>query len=342
MIQGIPMKCSVLFLLLWFGTGLKPTFANPHGDVVPTDGENRPEQADGSAPGIRLFPATVRLTFGVPALDITLDVDGTDEEHRIRSNTSPNLGIEGFYAGFGLGVSYRTEPAAESIDARGKTAYRDYQFYYYGKRIGGSAFYQDYTGFYVEPEGGRDQCDSAPGCQLLPQLSMTNYGLTGYFVFSPRFSLRAAFKQTARQIGSAGSWLLMVNTNRLTLDNPTPLPPPRWAPQLGDVVGLNKAEFYNAGLSGGYGYTFAGERWFASPVLFAGGSYQHRQYTDFGGRHSDSSVAANVVIKLAAGYHGDRHILGLVALMNSVTAGIGDLGLQWFSGTVEFFYGIHF
>jgi hypothetical protein len=324
----------------WAQPNLDAPVGPPSLDHKTSDGGQ--QHTPGKAEYVKSFPGTIRLVFALPALDIRLDTEAIKKNYEIQSNASLDVGIDGSYNGFGLGISYRTEPDDESIKVRGKTTYEDYQIYYYGERFGASVFYQDYTGFYVDPTGSDDACEGPEGCLRLPDLSMTNYGANLYYVFSPGFSLAAAFKQTARQRVSAGSWLVMVVADRLTLTKPSPIPPMEWADDLGDVAGLTDATFSSLGLAGGYGYTFAGKRWSASPMVLVGGSLQHQRYRDSGGEHSGYRGAINVTVKLAAGYHGDRHLAGVVALLHSQTSQIEELQLQWFGGTVEFYYGIHF
>jgi len=326
-----------LYTLCWAEpqTGTSPNASVPDGgDGV--KGQTDKGEKEGDVQYIQHYGGTVRFLFALPNLDLKLGLVDGDKKYSIHSNTSPDIGIDASYKGFGFGISYRTEPESESIEKRGQTTYRDYQFYYYGEQLGASVFYQDYQGFYV------NRCEEADECVKLPDLGMTNYGMNLYYVFSPKFSLKSAFKQTARQRISAGSWLAMIVGDRLSFRDTSPIPPSAWADELGDVAGLIEAELTNLGLGGGYGYTFAGERWYASPILLAGGALQHQRYTDRGGRHSGYRGALTVNVKIAAGYHGDRHLVGVVGLLHSQSSVIDGLELQWFGSMVELYYGFHF
>ncbi|WP_315189341.1 DUF4421 family protein [Capnocytophaga sputigena] len=81
-----------------------------------------------------------------------------------------------------------------------KTRSIDIQAHKYGKRILIDAYYQDYTGFYIDRGKG--------SYTLFPTLSTQQIGVESTYVWrADKFSARAAFEQSECQVKSAGSLL---------------------------------------------------------------------------------------------------------------------------------------
>ena len=80
----------------------------------------------------------------------------------------------------------------------------DFQMHKYGKRLLIDGYYQDYRGFYTQQEQNGKKAYT-----LFPDLTVKRWGVDGTYVLNnKRFSLRAAFEQSEKQIKSAGSLLL--------------------------------------------------------------------------------------------------------------------------------------
>lgn len=76
----------------------------------------------------------------------------------------------------------------------------DFQAHKYGKRILIDAYYQDYTGFYINKRNGN--------YDLYPTLSTQQVGVESTYIWrADKFSARAAFEQSELQVKSAGSLL---------------------------------------------------------------------------------------------------------------------------------------
>ena len=77
----------------------------------------------------------------------------------------------------------------------------DFQIHRYGKKVLIDGYYQDYRGFFLERKNKE--------YILFPDLAVKRWGVEGTYVLrNKRFSMRAAFEQSEKQIKSAGSMLL--------------------------------------------------------------------------------------------------------------------------------------
>lgn len=104
--------------------------------------------------------------------------------------------------GMNLLVSFSVFPLKTDTDL--STSITDFQMHKYGKKLLLDGYYQDYRGFFTQ----RKQ-DGKKVYTLFPNLTVKRWGLDGTYVLrNKRFSLRAAFEQSEKQIKSAGSLLL--------------------------------------------------------------------------------------------------------------------------------------
>ena len=112
---------------------------------------------------------------------------------------SLGLGI-GLRKILGLNVLYAQNLFRLKNKTNLKTRSIDIQAHKYGKRILIDAYYQDYTGFYIDR--GKENYT------LFPTLSTQQIGVESTYVWrADKFSARAAFEQSERQVKSAGSLL---------------------------------------------------------------------------------------------------------------------------------------
>ena len=100
----------------------------------------------------------------------------------------------------GLNVLYAQNLFRLKNETNLKTRSIDIQTHKYGKRILIDAYYQDYTGFYIDKGKG--------DYTLFPTLSTQQIGVESTYVWrANKFSARATFEQNERQVKSAGSLL---------------------------------------------------------------------------------------------------------------------------------------
>ncbi len=126
----------------------------------------------------------------------------------------------------------------------GKTSSTDFQVHRYGRKFVTDIYFQRYKGFFAMD--GKDT-------KLFPAMKINQMGLEQTYVFNhTRFSLKAAFERSERQLQSAGSFLLGANVY--------------WH-QLRDFEGFDGNFVQNLdnlqiGAQGGYAHSWAlGQHW---------------------------------------------------------------------------------
>nr|WP_314289985.1 DUF4421 family protein [uncultured Capnocytophaga sp.] len=139
-------------------------------------------------------------------------------------------------------------------DTNLKTRSLDLQAHKYGKRILIDAYYQDYTGFYINNGKGN--------YTLFPTLSTQQIGLESTYVWrADKFSARAAFEQSERQVKSAGSLLFGSGFywHRIEPD------------AKNESVSNEAFENFQIGFHGGYAYSWvASQHWLITGSFIAG------------------------------------------------------------------------
>ena len=135
-----------------------------------------------------------------------------------------------------------------------KTRSIDIQAHKYGKRILIDAYYQDYTGFYIDR--GKENYT------LFPTLSTQQIGVESTYVWrADKFSARAAFEQRECQVKSAGSLLFGSGFywHRIEPDAKT------------ENVSTEAFENFQIGFHVGYGYSWvAGKHWLLIGAFIGG------------------------------------------------------------------------
>ncbi|MDL2264878.1 DUF4421 domain-containing protein [Parabacteroides sp. OttesenSCG-928-G21] len=228
-------------------------------------------------------------------------------EHEISKNESvtyePNTPI-----GIGFGITYKEFSLTGGIafdflrdKNLGKTRSLDFQYHYYGERFLADVFFQQYKGYYVLKEDDPLQVD------LYPDISVTQYGFLGHYVFNhKKFSYPAAFYQTKRQLKSAGSFQVGGGFyyNRLSADSSL-------------VINTdNRHSNYQININGGYAHTFVIKRdFFVSFGLSAGISLGAASLNGF---FKNIEVSPSLLPRFSAGYNAEKWSLGVNFVINRI------------------------
>ena len=154
----------------------------------------------------------------------------------------------------GLNVLYAQNLFRLKNETNLKTRSIDIQAHKYGKRILIDAYYQDYTGFYIDRGKGN--------YTLFPTLSTQQIGVESTYVWrADKFSARATFEQSELQVKSAGSLLFGSGFywHRIEPDAKT------------ENVSSEAFENFQIGFHVGYGYSWvAGKHWLLTGAFIGG------------------------------------------------------------------------
>ncbi len=227
----------------------------------------------------------------------------SDKESIVYKPNSPvGMGLSFAYRNFSLsgGMSFNFMRDKK----RGKTKAIDFQYHYYGKKFIFDLFLQDYKGFYTGENG--------KVLVMYPDIRLTQYGLYGQYVFNhKKFSYRAAFNQSERQLKSAGSFQLGGGFyyNQVRSDSSLVM------------YGKNDLNNYQISISGGYAYVWVIKK---NYLISAGMAFGIN--IGFGDTHESKKVevSPSMFPRISAGYNGNNWSLGLSFVVNRMYVAHND------------------
>jgi hypothetical protein len=255
------------------------------------------------------------------------EVSGTGFRYDIRPNVNiaQKFGIA--YRFIAFSYSFHTPVFSDNNDnsLKGKTKAFTMGINLYGRHLGQTLQMKKTKGYYLQNTDeyvpgwieGRDPYILFPD-QLVYKLS----GSTIY-KFNPRLSLKSFATQTELQRRSAGSFLVTLHYNLLTVDNRSK-DPQQQSSQRSVQLGSQ--------LTAGYTHTFViAGKWYASAGLDLGGGFN---YTELRTSFRDSSVNSyytDPVLRMDAilglGYNSVRFFFGAQAATNSTAENQDNTGV---------------
>lgn len=217
------------------------------------------------------------------AQTLTTDSAGHSSMNYIaRGNNS--TGISFAYDKISFSLASSVEATESDVLRKGISKTKNLSFSINSKRYRLEAAYRKYTGFYDNYTGSRDTnfvIDSSAFYQN-PTMYSKAFRLKGFYFFNKkqRFSYGAAFNNTARQLKTAGSFLLISNAYGFSLGSDTSFLAPGTSPSYPQWESWNK--FKTLGLSCNLGYTvnlILFKRLFANFTGTLGLELQNLQYS---------------------------------------------------------------
>lgn len=234
---------------------------------------------------------------------------GNIEKIIYRPNVNLRIGIAGFYKWFGLALSLENFFSFLDKEIYGSTSSIDLRINGFGRRIAGEAFFQKYTGFFIQTPKKDDGT-----YYLLPDMSTFSIGLSGYWIYNPeRFSIRAAFIQTERQKKSAGSLLVRPFFLYYQITSDQGIIPGDLIRQYNIPASkmITQGEFYAIGLSPGYNYTWVFlKNFYVSCTIFPGVAAQFYNFKNATKTWNDFEFSFKLGGRIAAGYNSDKWFIG--------------------------------
>lgn len=210
----------------------------------------------------------------------------------------------------GLGLSVRNSVLSFSYGygfdfmkekSKGKTKSMDFQYHYYARKFILDAYVQRYKGFYVS-----DDKDNLISIQ--PNLKAELYGLSGQYILNnKKFSGKAAFNQTEKQLKSAGSFLVgaQVYVTRVKPDS--------------SFLSKNNFDLRNFqfGVSGGYAHIWViKQNWSIALSATAGINMGNEKFSNFG--KSKIEVYPSFSPRFIAAYNCESWAISAGAVFNAL------------------------
>ncbi len=258
---------------------------------------------------------TVRVSGIRPTLNLAVERDS--EEIIFLPNTLANGKVGVSYMGFGFSFGTELDGSQKDESEYGKTEYLDYRLNYFKRHLGVRAYFQKYSGFYLENPGdyGNIAGDSTAKRK---DLKIMNTGLNLFYIFSDSFSLNSSFTQTEKQLKSGGSFLAMASFSRVDIDSDRSLIPPAREDNFADDRGYRGGRHTGVALAPGAGYTLVLGNFFISGAVFLGMGVMQKVQENDGGEVKSIEPFGKNNLNLSVGFNSDLFFMGAM-LTNDMT-----------------------
>lgn len=259
-----------------------------------------------------------------------------------KPNLNQSVGLVASYKGLRLTLSLKIP---EDNEAKyGSTKFTLLQLNMKGRKFGLNLFFQDYRGFYLSNPDKFDTTYFAGGpFPERPDIKLTSLGFYTYYSFSKKFSVKAAFQQSERQVKSAGSFMIMLSDRLDRIYSEESVIPESHKSEYKDLAKFRRGGFNTLLFQPGYGYTFVHERFYFTPVIFAGGGVQFQNYyTTQGGREFNIRLIPKINFQNAIGVTGDVIFARIVYEINNLRIPFSTSRIKSDYSTWSFGLGVRF
>lgn len=299
------MRVALLLIGIGWGTALSAQEITEPA-VLPGQDSVREQYIRRFSEHFFLYPVLKQrsLTFGLEKQD-------ADHLLAFRPNNAFSFGVGTYLFELGLEFTFAIPLNEKSKFRYGESDTRDLRLNILGKKFGLDAFFQRYTGFYI------DDVDNRPPSGMpfpqRPDITSRNFGVTGNYVFSnEKFSFRSTYNFSEQQLFSRGSFLVFaaINSFRLVADS-TILPGPQ-KNIFGENVSFTRLRATTFSVAPGYTYNLIYKDFFLSGTLSVGPAHHWVYYRlENGTQRNDISINTFAVFRVALGYNGERIFGGI-------------------------------
>jgi hypothetical protein len=261
---------------------------------------------------------------------------------------SPNgnyfLGAGFFYKKIGLELAFKLPVSDRNNERYGRTRFLDWQTNFYGPRFGGDLTFQRYKGFYPQQPASVDSTwRSGKNYPYRSDIIARNMAANAFYIFNhKRFSYKAAFTQTEKQLQSAGSFILMAAISHLRFDGNRALLPGSAVGQSEEDASFRQGSFSTTAILPGYAYTFIIDDFYFSASIQVGGGLQYKKYVINQTAQQEFSLARKNHMRISGGYNGHRWMAGASVIMDNTPVRTQQIVLSASNFNVKLFVGYRF
>jgi hypothetical protein len=219
------------------------------------------------------------------------------------------FGMYIFEVGFEVTFSVAPKPSSQAIYGHSKAS--DLQLNVLGKSFGLDLFTQHYSGFYFD-DSNRPVPPGMPYPER-PDISVWNTGMNGIYIFNKnKYSLRAAYNFSERQLQSGGSFLLSGTINTFSLRADSAVYGNNYFPSFGTTGDFVKLDYTTLSVAPGYAHTWVFKNlFFINASLSIGPANHWINYQTSAGSKSDVKLNSFADFRVAIGYNSDRFFTGI-------------------------------
>jgi hypothetical protein len=287
---------------------------------------------------VKNFMATRHLSFNIRSRT------GQRKSVTYSPNGNYSLGAGFFYKKVGLEFAFKLPVSDRNNERFGRTRYLDWQTNIYGTRFGGDLTYQRYRGFYPrEPALLDSTWRSGRNYPYRSDIVARNMAVNAFYIFNhKRFSYKAAFTQTEKQLQSAGSFILMAAFSHLRFNGNSDLLPGSESGQAEEDASFKQGSFSTTSILPGYAYTFILDDFYLSGSVHLGGSLQYKNYVINHTAQQEFSLARKNHMRIAGGYNGQRWMAGTSVILDNTPVRMQQIVLSASNFNVKLFIGYRF
>lgn len=296
-------------------------------------------------------PVTVRLSLQLPLFIVSIKPESRDnetageEDARGKAHITymPNIRLSGglglYYKGFGAAYTNKIVNISDT-GKRGVTKFTDLRLNEYYRKFGADFIYMDYKGFYLTEAGKHGYSSGQPETKR-SDMHLKTVSVSGYYIFSDDFSMRAAFMQNEKQNEWDWTVIAVLSTVYQSLKSGYSLIPPENEPAFGSNAGMEDGVFRGAAAGAGFGLTVPYKEYLFTVMSYFGSGYMLREYKTSNGMKSDNDAFYRINAKSSIGYNGDDYFYGLSFIFDSI-ANYSGIRLLANTYTAEIYSGFHF
>ena len=282
-------------------------------------------------------------------LPIAVRVEGQPFRNLIYQPNLPfAVGAGLFYRWFGLQVGFPIQAFARPEGSRGYTRAFVLNLNSYLRRYGFDVHYTRYNGFYLSNPDQVVPTLATPPYPIRSDLRSESIGGNFVFIFNHRrFSFRAAFIQTERQLKTAGSFLLQPTFNYIRFAGDSALTAVRGLSYQGTPsgIGIRSGISASVGVNFGYARTIVfDKRFFGMLAILPGITVGTHSYTlDDNVERRTERFNVRGHFRGAIGYNGPNWFGGLASTVDLYDIRVTrDLALSYAIVRTQLFFGRRF
>ena len=290
------------------------------------------------------YPKLLALQIFTQTRTNKIDVVHDNDALHLRPNGMTNIGMGASWHGIAINLSFGMPKTGGRVEKYGKTKKFDIQFSSMMSRFYFDGFLNSYKGYYNKNPEDFVEWNKNYFPQL-PDLKVSAIGASGLYIFNyKKYSYKAAYKRTAVQHKSAGSFALGIYGNFDDVNSSNGFIPEDFPDSVKNNFDLKGFSNLAVGISFGYMYTFVlWKNVFLNLAAFPGVGIQRSNLTTLEGEVINSSkIGEQIKGTVALGYEHKSFYLGITGSATLRILGYNDYDIDLSTEQFRFFIGKRF
>lgn len=269
---------------------------------------------------IKIYPYTIYAKGFIGNKTNELQIEDQSPEKALNYKVAPSTN-------FGAGFSYRWMALSGSLlklndvdpQQKGTTNQVDFQWNFYLRSITADIRIQHYEGYFLSNSNAIHNWQKT-NSKLYQRDDLTTTSLGGTIRYNfnyNKYSARAVYAQTERQLKSAGSPTIGLRWNSVEAKSDSSFIPNNLTNNFEDLS-LNQLSLEDLGIGGGYNYTYVHGNWFVNIGAMAFLVHQNVQYETNNNYGDEQKFQLNFQTYSAMGYANDHIHIGFTIISDQM------------------------